>query len=490
MTRVSVQYSAFGAMAVSVDGVQVSLTRRRERTVLSVLLAAHGAPVAAERLVAEVWVDEAPGQTLASLQVAVSRLRSQLQPGRRARTGLAAGQHGGRLFTGGRSRQTSTPGPSSRWPGQALTAGTAEERLRLAEEARARGRPSPYADRDAPVVLSETSRLDEPRLTLEELRARVLLDLGRADEALRAAGRARTSPSLPRTDVVAAGAPPVPVLAPGRRSRDPASPAERLADELGVDPSEEIRTLEEAVLRQDPSLTAPAAVPTLSPSSAPARSAPRPFAGGPRWARSDAGGVSPAVGRPARRGEPRLTRPRFLLVAGEPGIGKSRLVSDLGVAASARGMRVLVGRCHEDDYAPALRPWLGVVRALSDGARRRPAADASPGGRSLADARSGVGHGTADVRRRRGPARPAPASSQSLLLVLEDIHWADATSLQLLRHLATSRVPMPVAVLCTRRTTEAQTGDALVDTLAVLAQAGRRPAPARRARRRTRSMPC
>ena len=44
MAGVSVQYSAFGAMAVSVDGEEVPLTRRRERSVLSVLLAAHGAP--------------------------------------------------------------------------------------------------------------------------------------------------------------------------------------------------------------------------------------------------------------------------------------------------------------------------------------------------------------------------------------------------------------------------------------------------------------
>src|SRR3954447_11206697 len=87
MTGVSVRYSAFGAMAVSVDGEEVALTRRRERGVLSVLLAAHSAPVAAERLVAEVWGDEAPGQTLAALQVAVSRLRSLLEPNRPARSG-------------------------------------------------------------------------------------------------------------------------------------------------------------------------------------------------------------------------------------------------------------------------------------------------------------------------------------------------------------------------------------------------------------------
>ncbi len=87
MSRVSVLYTAFGEMAVSVGGVRQPLTRRRERGVLSVLLAAHGAPVAAERLLAEVWGDDAPGQTLGSLQVAVSRLRTQLEPERAARKG-------------------------------------------------------------------------------------------------------------------------------------------------------------------------------------------------------------------------------------------------------------------------------------------------------------------------------------------------------------------------------------------------------------------
>ena len=83
----SVEYAAFGEMAVSVDGVRHPLTRRRERAVLSVLLVAHGGPVAAERLVAEVWGDDAVGQTVAPLQVVVSRLRTLLEPDRTERSG-------------------------------------------------------------------------------------------------------------------------------------------------------------------------------------------------------------------------------------------------------------------------------------------------------------------------------------------------------------------------------------------------------------------
>ena len=64
------------------------------------------------------------------------------------------------------------------------------------------------------------------------------------------------------------------------------------------------------------------------------------------------------------------------------------------------------------------------------------------------------------------------ADETPLLLVLEDLHWADATSLRLLNHLAGSGLRAPVVVTCTRRTTEATTGPALVDTMAALARAG------------------
>jgi AAA ATPase domain len=164
---------------------------------------------------------------------------------------------------------------------------------------------------------------------------------------------------------------------------------------------------------------------------------------------------------------------RFLLVAGEPGIGKSRLVNDLGENATAAGFQVLVGRCHEGDYAPALWPWLGIVRALVD----------DPGNGELDPLLEPLLDGGAAARPEGGGTGlrmfdavvelvARAATAQPLLLVLEDIHWADATSLQLLRHVAGSEVQAPVAVVCTRRTTEATTSETLVDTMAALARAG------------------
>src|SRR5690349_3129621 len=185
MTRVSVRYAAFGAMTIQVDDVELPLTRRRERSVLAVLLSAHGAPVAAERLVAEVWGDEAPSQTLASLQVAVSRLRSLLEPDRRTRKGARL------VSTAAGYSLVAEPEDVDTWTfealaDQALAADGPDERLRLADEAGALWTATPYADCEAPVVLAETSRLEELFVTLAEVRGRALLDLDRPDEALRA----------------------------------------------------------------------------------------------------------------------------------------------------------------------------------------------------------------------------------------------------------------------------------------------------------------
>ena len=56
-------------------------------------------------------------------------------------------------------------------------------------------------------------------------------------------------------------------------------------------------------------------------------------------------------------------RGRVVLLAGEPGIGKSRLVDELNAHAVARGALVSVGRCWEAGGAPAYWPWIQIVRA-------------------------------------------------------------------------------------------------------------------------------
>jgi DNA-binding CsgD family transcriptional regulator/tetratricopeptide (TPR) repeat protein len=120
----------------------------------------------------------------------------------------------------------------------------------------------------------------------------------------------------------------------------------------------------------------------------------------------------------------------LLLVSGPAGIGKTRTVEE----ATARAPAVAWGRCVDDPGAPPLWPWRRVVRTLPEV------------GAAVAHALSGVDllrEGSADPEAARftlvATATEAlldAAEPDGLVVVLEDLHWADETSLRLLRHLA------------------------------------------------------
>lgn len=463
------------------DGARVPITRGRERGVLCVLLAANGEHVPAERLALEVWGSEASDRVLASVQVAVSRLRRLLEPGRRP------GDRSLLVSTAAGYAVTAAVDDVDTWAFEAaalaaLEADVGLQALGRAEAALALWTGTPYATADGETVRSASDRLHELRLALQEQRIRALLHLDRPHDALRAA--AEVAPLHPYGERLWA----LLALAQYRCARQADALTtlrrlrERLADELGVDPSEEVRSLEQRVLRQDPDLLDPAPEPDHEPGVPDLRGGSR--RPGPSRAAPAApppSGLGPAtVGRDetTRAASAALDRvlvtgtTQFLLVAGEPGIGKTRLLQDLAHMSLAKGWRVLVGRCHEGDYAPALWPWLGMVRELATdvGEEADPrlaplVADSGP----ESDTGEGAGlrmfDAVVDVLARAATARP-------LLVVLEDLHWADATSLRLLQHLADAAPAAPIAVVVTRRTTEAVTADLLVDTMATLARAG------------------
>src|SRR5262249_12350564 len=130
------------------------------------------------------------------------------------------------------------------------------------------------------------------------------------------------------------------------------------------------------------------------------------------------------------------------LVRGEAGIGKSRLLAELASEAERRGARVLLGRAHEAEQALPFGPWVDAIRSavarfgpdpireppgagqvelaplLPDLARDDVLPDRPPSDRPLFEAVA------AFVQRL---AHPGP-----LLLMLEDLHWADEPSLRLL----------------------------------------------------------
>lgn len=148
--------------------------------------------------------------------------------------------------------------------------------------------------------------------------------------------------------------------------------------------------------------------------------------------------ASPLVGRDAVLARlvhaleaSRTAELRVTLLAGEPGIGKSRLADELSAIARERGVAVLTGRCHEGVGTPPFWPWTQVLRSLAAAATTdltAPHQDASttaPG----TDERFGQFDAICDVLQRAAAERP-------LLVVLDDLQWADAASLVLLRFLA------------------------------------------------------
>ncbi len=174
---------------------------------------------------------------------------------------------------------------------------------------------------------------------------------------------------------------------------------------------------------------------------------------------------------------------RAVLVSGEPGIGKTRLVTEAVRAAHDRGSVVLWGRCDEDlgapygPFAEALRHYVSVtppdqvraevgalggelVRIVPDITSRVPGlaepmvADAETERFRLFDA-------VADLLSEISAAAP-------VVLVLDDLHWADKPSLVLLRHLLRSATPMRVLFLCTYRDTDLDRSHPLSDVLGEL----------------------
>ncbi|MEV4176968.1 AAA family ATPase [Nonomuraea sp. NPDC049709] len=108
----------------------------------------------------------------------------------------------------------------------------------------------------------------------------------------------------------------------------------------------------------------------------------------------------------------------LVLVTGEAGIGKSALVAGAAEEAVRGGARLLSGACWEGEGAPGYWPWVQVVRQLAPGATPQSLAGADGEAFQLYDAVTGL---LVDASRER-----------PVVVVLEDLHWADAASLRLL----------------------------------------------------------
>jgi DNA-binding CsgD family transcriptional regulator/tetratricopeptide (TPR) repeat protein len=174
---------------------------------------------------------------------------------------------------------------------------------------------------------------------------------------------------------------------------------------------------------------------------------------------------------------------RVALVGGEPGCGKSRLVRELAGRAAGEGVLVLYGACDavvHTPYGPFVEA-LGHLARVSEPAELREALGTAGGEltRLLPDLATRVGdlpppvRADPDTERHRlhtavAELLAAVGRRRPVLLVLEDGHWADAPTLQLLRHLARDAGGARVLLLATFRDAEADVPEALADVLADL----------------------
>jgi tetratricopeptide (TPR) repeat protein len=148
-----------------------------------------------------------------------------------------------------------------------------------------------------------------------------------------------------------------------------------------------------------------------------------------------------------------------MIVAGPPGIGKTRLATELTTNAHADGVGVHWGRCWEGNVAPAFWPWVQVLRSIEadDGASPTRLTDAlaliGPGSRASEDRAATTADGFV-VFDQLASALSVVARAAPTVVVIDDLQWADASSLQAFVHMATTATSCPLLLIATLRSTD------------------------------------
>jgi DNA-binding SARP family transcriptional activator len=451
-----------GPVEVRRDGEPVELGGPQQRAVIAHLALDLGRVVSVERLIDRLWGDEPPRTPLGTVQSYVSRLRRAIEPGRGAGSApqilvseapgyllqLAPEQIDVFRFRGlvAEAREATAGGDHttalqrlddalSLWRGPALAGVGPEDQVR-------------------PVVV----RLDEERESAVEDRFEAMLALGRHAEAVpRLQSAIDDQPLRERLWALLA-------LALYRSSRQAdalrtvSTARAMLLDELGLDPGPELRELENRILAQDSTLllsTHSAAAPvTVAPDR---QATPETELVG----RADEWRMLTRALDAAGAGQPQLA-----LIEGEPGIGKSTLCDALVAHAAANGWFTSIGRCVEEGLAPSLWPCIEIVRSiLGNGDTETPDA---PGGalrRLIAGgAESGISLAPVEMADQFITLIDELAIEKWVIL-LDDLHWADRASLDMIRLVLERVGSRRLMVVCAHRPPEIVPGSLLGEAL-------------------------
>ena len=202
-------------------------------------------------------------------------------------------------------------------------------------------------------------------------------------------------------------------------------------------------------------------------------------------------GQTPFVGRESELGQLERTleqavrgRGGVVLIGGEPGVGKTRLAEEVAQRAQQKGMLSFTGHCYEMEapipYAPFVEILEATVETIPADILREVIGDSAPELARFAPQIKGIFPdvvGSSDLpaeedrrftfnsisryMRRSAAARP-------IMLILDDLHWGDESTLQLLEHLALNLTDVPVFIIGTYRDVELAAGRPLARTLELL----------------------
>ena len=444
-------FGILGPLEVQRDGTRVSVGGPRQRALLALLLCNANRVVSRDRLIDELRPDRSTASADAMLRVQISRLRKVLRDDDEIEPRVIARPPGYVLVIWDGELDLHKFEELVREGRQAAERDDPGEAALLLCEAEKLWRGRPLADLEfEPFARVEVQRLEELRLMAVEERIDADLALGRhatlcpelealaVEHPLRERFLAQLMLALYRSGRQAEA------LDAYRRART------RLSDELGLEPGPRLRTLQTQILNQEPSLTPadtalgppradagrkPAADAVAAPPATQAlRHALGPTApsGGPETLverEADLHALERLLASVVASGAGRLA-----LVAGEAGIGKTALVCRF-CECQAQSTRVLWGACE-----PLLTPRpLGAIV-------------------EIAEATGGEVEQLVDAGAR--PYEVAAALVRELrtwiptVLVLEDLHWADEATLDVLRLFGRRVASVPTLVVATFRDDE------------------------------------